>query len=279
MQHTKQKRRLARQIAAMPHFSLRLFAVCCLANLLFGSYASGAAAQPVIGWVTPPVWLQTQTENTSAPPGTTLTKQAWISTGRGGKAMILLGDEQVEINENSLWEWSGRNDGNTGNAVQGGMRVSTAIARSLPVEVQTADQTVRLYPDAPWQLLLDAGRDPVAAEGLVNYLRNSGYPVSEAQKIKHFFGDKWHIALNGFASEQAAAAMSHRLIALAPGIHDATVKLRSGEASATAPIDSTAPVALEASKRGPESSPPLPAKAPGDAPEEAASPASNTSRH
>lgn len=181
--------------------------------------ASNALAQPVIDWVTPPVWMQTQTENTSALPGTALTQQTWISTGRGGKAMIRLGAEQVEINENSLWEWAGPDDDSTGNAVQGGMRVSTAVTRgSAAGEILSADPPARLHHNAPWVLILEVGKDQGGAEALVNFLRNSGYPVSDGQRIKRFFGDKWQIWMNGFMSSQAATSMGNSLVALAPGI-------------------------------------------------------------
>ena len=195
------------------------------AGLLIATCAPNALAQPVIDWVTPPAWMQTQTENTSALPGTTLIKQAWISTGRGGKAMIQLGAEQVEINENSLWEWAGQNDGSTGNAVQGGMRVSNTVAKNpSAAKVPAADQPVRLHQNAPWMLVLDAGKDQGDAEGLVNFLRNSGYPVSDAQRIKRFFGDKWQIGVNGFMSSEAATTMGNSLVALAPGILGASAQ-------------------------------------------------------
>ena len=214
----------------MPHSHTHFLAACFSAGLLAVTGASNAVAQPVIDWVTPPVWMQTQTENSSALPGTALTKQAWISTGRGGKAMIRLGGEQVEINENSLWEWAGQNDGSTGNAVQGGMRVSTVVTRSTSAaEAPSADQPIRLHQNAPWMLVLDVGKDQSGAEGLVNFLRNSGYPVSEAQRIKRFFGDKWQIWVNGFMSSEAATSMGNSLVALAPGILGATAQRVAAE--------------------------------------------------
>ena len=209
----------------MSHSHTHFLTLFFSAGLLIATCVPNAAAQPVIDWVTPPAWMQTQTENTSALPGTTLIKQAWISTGRGGKAMIQLGAEQVEINENSLWEWAGQNDGSTGNAVQGGMRVSNTVAKNpSAAKVPAADQPVRLHQNAPWMLVLDAGKDQGDAEGLVNFLRNSGYPVSDAQRIKRFFGDKWQIGVNGFMSSEAATTMGNSLVALAPGILGASAQ-------------------------------------------------------
>lgn len=222
----------------MPYRHKKISLLLFSAGLLAASWASSTMAQPVIDWVTPPVWLQTETENTSAQPGTTLTKQAWVSTGRGGKAMVRLGREQVEIGENSLWEWTGQDDGSGGNAVQGEVRVSKVAAKSQAVaENPSVDQPVRLYQNAPWMLVLDVGSNQSAALGLVNFLRNSGYPVSEEQRVKRFFGDKWQIWLNGFASSEAAMSIGANLIALAPGILS-TVAQHS-------PLDETAAVKAE----------------------------------
>ena len=210
----------------MPHLHKKNSTFCFLTGLLASCWASGVMAQPVIDWVTPPVWVQTATENTSAQPGTTLTGQTWLSTGRGGKAMVRLGLEQIEITENSLWEWAGEDNGSSGNGVQGGIRVSTVSERSLAaLESPTTDQAVRLYHQAPWKLVLDVGGDQTAAEGLVNFLRNSGYPVSQAQRVKRFFGDKWQIMLNGLVSAEAAGSIAINLIALAPGIRGSRAEL------------------------------------------------------
>lgn len=151
--------------------------------------------------------------------------------------MVRLGREQVEIGENSLWEWTGQDDGSGGNAVQGGLRVSKVAAKGQDVaENPSVDQPVRLYQNAPWMLVLDVGGNQSVAVGLVNFLRNSGYPVSEEQRVKRFFGDKWQIWLNGFASSEAAMSIGANLLALAPGIL-ATVAQPS-------PPDETAPVKL-----------------------------------
>ena len=225
----------------MSHSRTHFLAVCLSAGLLAATCATEALAQPVIDWVTPPVWMQTPTENTSAIPGTTLNRQAWISTGRGGKAVIRLGSEQVEINENSLWEWAGQNDGSTGNAVQGGMRVSNAVARNTSAaDAPSADQLVRLHQNAPWMLVLDVGKEQAGAEGLVNFLRNSGYPVSEAQRIKRFFGDRWQIWVNGFMNGEAATTMGNSLMALAPGISGATAQRVASEEPAPPVVRSEA---------------------------------------
>ena len=71
--------------------------------------------------------------------------------------MVRLGREQVEIGENSLWEWTGQDDGSGGNAVQGGVRVSKVAAKSQAVaENPSVDQPVRLYQNAPWMLVFPA---------------------------------------------------------------------------------------------------------------------------
>jgi len=254
------------QTVNMPQSHTHFQAAGLLAGLLIATCALNAAAQPVIDWVTPPVWIQTQTDNTSAVPGTTLIRQTWISTGRGGRAMIRLGLEQVEINENSLWEWAGQNDGSSGNAVQGGMRVSSALAAvPLAAEVPSADQPVRLHQNAPWMLALDAGKDQGGAEGLSNFLRNSGYPASEPQRIKRFFGDRWQIGVNGFMSSEAATAMGNSLLALAPGILGATAqRVAIQEAAPVASGNAVAPAVAA-----------VPGKTPEELPEEVATPLRN----
>ena len=262
----------------MPHLHTHFLAACFSAGLLVATVASNAVAQPVIDWVTPPVWMQTQTENTAVLPGTTLTKQAWISTGRGGKAMIRLGGEQVEINENSLWEWAGQNDGSTGNAVQGGMRVSTAVARNLSTtDTPSADQPIRLHQNAPWMLVLDVGKDQSGAEALANFLRNSGYPVSEAQRIKRFFGDKWQIWVNGFMSSEAATSMGHSLVALAPGILGAAAQRVAAEEPAAMVVAAPVPALADHADAGASTVSVTPVKPAEEAPEEVRSPATSLS--
>ena len=182
------------------------------------SWVACARGDPVIDWVTPPVWLQTQTENTPAWPGMTVTGQAWLATGKGGKVMVRLGLKQVELDENSLWEWAGKEDGSGGNTVQGRVREGPAPVRGQAFKNRSDDQSVRLHEGAPWRLVLDAGENQSVAEGLVLFLRNSGYPVSTAQKMQDVSGVKWQIWLAGFMSSEAAASIGANLVALAPGI-------------------------------------------------------------
>ncbi|MBC7608514.1 MAG: hypothetical protein H7228_02900 [Polaromonas sp.] len=203
----------------IPHFSVLSFAA---------SYLSCAMAGPLIDWVTPPVWLQTQSENTSAQPGTTLTEQSWISTGRGGKAVVMMGIELVEIEENSLWEWSGLDNGSTGSVIQGRMRVSTAASKAQGlIDSATGDAPPRLYPNAPWRLTLDAGDDETAAQKLVVFLKNSGYPVGGTHKTQLDYGLMWQIWLEGFQTNEAAITIGTNLMALAPAIFSATPELKN----------------------------------------------------
>lgn len=199
-------------------FSVGLLGSCALTN---------ASAGPVIDWVTPPAWLQTLAENTPALPGTALNVQTWISTGRGGKALIVIGSEQVEIDENSVWEWSGNDDGSTGNAIQGVMRVSTSQnLGNIQTQTTETGQAVRFFRTAPWLLLLDAGNDQAAALKLVDFLRNSGYPAKAAQQVQPDNNAKWQIRLEGLLSKEAAMAVGTRLKALAPAILSASPELK-----------------------------------------------------
>jgi len=149
-----------------------------------------------------------------------VTGQAWIATGRGGKAVIRIDQEQVELEENALWEWTGKDDGGTGNAVQGKIRVGYA-----PGQVKTAsdkpstDPSVRLQQNAAWLLVLDVGTDQSAAEGMAAFLKFSGYPVNPAQQVQP---PRWQIWLDGFMSPQAAQSVGKSLQSLAPGIVSAT---------------------------------------------------------
>lgn len=197
------------------------------AGLLASAALTNASAGPVIDWVTPPAWLQTGTENTPALPGTALSVQTWISTGRGGKALVVIGGEQVEIDENSVWEWSGLDDGNTGNTIQGGMRVSTSQnLANIQTQTTEIEQAARFYRRAPWILLLDAGNDQAAALKLVDFLKNSGYPVKAAQQVQPDNGAKWQIWLEGLPSKDASMAVGIRLRALAPAILSASPELK-----------------------------------------------------
>lgn len=213
------------------HHSFNTFpALFFSVTLLAGSWTPGAVAGPVIESVTPPVWLQTQSQNTSAQPGTALSGQSWISTGRGGRAVVTMGHEQVEIDENSQWEWSGMDDGSTGNAIQGRMRVSIAAPKGqLMPENPQGDTPPRLYRKAPWMLVLAAGDEQATAERLVNFLKNSGYPVGAAQQVQLDSGLVWQIRLEGLPTSEAAVALGSRLMALAPAIVSATPELKSAD--------------------------------------------------
>lgn len=218
------------------HHSFNTFpALFFSVTLLAGSWTPGAVAGPVIESVTPPVWLQTQSQNTAAQPGTALTGQTLISTGRGGRAVVTMGQEQVEIDENSQWEWSGMDDGSAGNTIQGAMRVGTAQPKGQPLTESAAGDTApRLYRKAPWMLVLAAGDDQVAAQRLVNFLNNSGYPVGAAQQVQLDSGLMWQIRLEGLTTSEAAMAIGGRLMALAPAIFSATPELKNTD-TPTAP--------------------------------------------
>lgn len=198
-----------------------------LASLLAAMGVTSASAGAIIEWVTPPAWLQTETEDSSAMPGKSLNSQSWITTGRGGRALIRVGQEQIEIDENSVWEWSGLDDGGTGNTIQGQMRVSTSQA-SVTSQPQTtaADQALRFYRKAPWILLLDAGDDPDAALHLVDFLRNSGFPIKSVQQVQQDSTSKLQIWFEGLPSKDAATSLGSQLRALAPAILSTTPELK-----------------------------------------------------
>ena len=204
-------------------FSTFVFSAGLIASVML----TNARAGPVIDWVTPPAWIQTQTENTPALPGTALSVQTWISTGRGGKALVVIGNEQVEIDENSVWEWSGKDDGNTGNTIQGSMRVGTSQnMTNIQTQATETGQATRFYRRSPWILLLDAGNDQAAALNLVDFLKNSGYPVKTAQQVQPDNRAMWQIWLEGLPSKDTAIAVGVRLRALAPAILSVSPELK-----------------------------------------------------
>lgn len=189
-------------------------------SLVLSTLLSEAAAAPFIEWVSPPVWLETRAGNEPAQAGTSITSQTWITTGRGGSVMVRLASEQVEIDENSMWEWQGQDNGSTGNALQGrvrmGARVQTAESKL------NAPGVTRLYFNAPWTLVLNAGDEEANAQRLVLFLRKSGYPLQET-KYKQADGTaSWHLLVAGFLSNEAAMIMGKQLMALAPGIVSAS---------------------------------------------------------
>lgn len=214
-----------------PTFPSSAFSIfVLLAGLLTPIGVTRANTGAIIEWVTPPAWLQTQTENSSAMPGKSFSGRAWITTGRGGRALVRVGNEQIEIDENSVWEWSGLDDGSSGNAIQGGVRMSTtrASAGSMPPTTTTtsAEQALRFYRNAPWILLLDVGNDQAAGLKLVDFLSNSGYPVKAARQGQTDNSAKWQIWLEGLPSKDAAVAVGARLRALTPAILSASPELR-----------------------------------------------------
>ncbi len=217
-----------------------------LAAFLALSWVGCAVAQPLVEWVTPPAWLQTDTEITPARPGVVISAQAVLTTGRGGKALVRVGREQVQIDENSLWEWSGPDDASVGNAVQGHIHVGTTAPRALaPTQNTFSELSVRLYPAAPWALVLDAGESQGTAQTLVQFLSNSGYPVNTAQAVEEGAKPHWTIRLDGFMRSDEAANVGAVLMALAPGILAATPKQQALPVE-PAPLAATAQMTLPA---------------------------------
>ena len=203
--------------------SNRFFRLYFCAGFMTLCWVSCAVAEPLIEWVTPPAWLQTDTDITPARPGMSISAQAVITTGRGGKAMVRVGRDRVQIEENSLWEWSGQDDAGVGNAVQGQIHVGTTIPRGLtPLQSAVDESSVRLYPTAPWALVLDVGESQGTAQTLVQFLSNSGYPVSAARAVEQDAKLRWNISLDGFLRSEDAANVGAVLMALAPGILSAT---------------------------------------------------------
>lgn len=175
-----------------------------------------------------------------------LTGQSWISTGRGGRAVVTIGQEQVEIDENSLWEWSGNDDGSAGNTIQGRMRVGTALPKGRAVPDSAPDDaTPRLYRKAPWMLILDAGEEQAAAQRLVGFLKNSGYPVDAAQQVRLKSGVVWQIWLQGLATRAAALALGTQLMALAPAIFSATPEQNNEPVAPSAQEEATEKKSVE----------------------------------
>lgn len=189
---------------------------------------NNATGAPFIEWVSPPAWVETQLGNEPAQPGASIGGQTLITTGRAGKVMVRLDHEQVELNENSMWEWQDRVSGSTGNAMQGRVRVGTPYARVMPVEgVQLGEGPIRLYSNAPWTLILDTGTHEVNALRLTHFLRKSGYPVKAESRLEKSDVTAWQILLEGFMSSEAAVTMGAQLMGLAPGIVSATYRHQS----------------------------------------------------
>lgn len=216
-----------RSIPKLPKPLLGLGLALCA---LLGS----AAGEPRVEWVSPPAWLETRAGHEPAQPGTLLTAQTWITTGRAGKALVRLGHEQVELDENSMWEWQGQSNGSTGNALQGKVRVGTFAARALTADGTAQDGAIRLYVNAPWTLVLDVGEDAINAQRVLLFLRRSGYPV-RAESLRHKTGSvAWQLLLDGFMSSAAALTIGGQLMGLAPGIASATYQPKPSLAPAKA---------------------------------------------
>lgn len=204
--------------------SIPKFYVC----LVFCALLNDATGAPFIEWVSPPAWVETRLGNEPAQAGMPITGQTLITTGRAGKVLVRLDQEQVELHENSMWEWQDQGSGSTGNAMQGRVRVGSPSARSLPLEGgPMGDGPVRLYANAPWTLILEAGEQEVNAQRLALFLRKSGYPVKAEQSRETKGAVTWQLLLAGFMSSEAAIAMGTQLMALAPGIVSATYQHQS----------------------------------------------------
>jgi hypothetical protein len=122
-----------------------------------------------------------------------------------------------------MWEWQGRDDGSTGNAMQGRVRVGTSSARVQPLNGNAVNEgPVRLYVNGPWTLALDVGEHEANAQRLVLFLRKSGYPVRAEQLPEKNGAGNWQLLLEGFMSGETAITMGAQLMGLAPGIVAAT---------------------------------------------------------
>lgn len=142
---------------------------------------------------------------------------------RTSKVMVRLDREQVELDENSMWEWQGGN-GSTGNAMQGQVRMGASTARLQAADNLPGEGPVRLYANGPWTLVLDVGQEALGAQRLLIFLRRSGYPI-KAEPLRDTSGiATWQLLLEGFMSSEAAITMGGRIMGLAPGIVSATYK-------------------------------------------------------
>ena len=98
------------------------------------------------------------------------------------------------------------------------------------------DGPIRLYANAPWTLILEAGEQEVNAQRLALFLRKSGYPVKAEQSRETKGAVTWQLLLAGFMSSEAAIAMGTQLMALAPGIVAATYQHQTPKTSNEATV-------------------------------------------
>lgn len=139
--------------------------------------------------------------------------------------LVRLTLDQVELEENSMWEWQGQDNGSTGNTLQGHARVGSSTTRTQAVNM--GDGPIRIQFNAPWTLVLNVGDQETNAQRLVLYLRKSGYPLQTQRQLEANGDVTWQLRLDGLMSNEAAITMGKKLMGLAPGIVSAGYQLNA----------------------------------------------------
>ena len=183
------------------------------------AHAFIGAATPIIEWVSPPAWLQTGEATLPAKPGMAIVGPAWLVTGRGGRAAVRVQTEEIRIADDAVWHWSGPQDAGSGNVVQGSVRVGVPQDPDrVPLHTNTSHSPIRLHRDGRWLLLLGPGTQLSNATRMVNFMRNSGYPVRlDARKMSDDEAE-WWVALDGFREAEWAMNAGRQLSANVLGL-------------------------------------------------------------
>lgn len=179
----------------------------------------GAAAQAVVEWVAPPVWMQTPEAIVAVQPGMRVAPQSWLVTGRGGEVGVGIGQELVILGPDGVWQ-APVGEG-SGNAIQGEVRMRTFNPRIVQIEERrllASSPLALLRQGADWQLFLRTGSDAQTAQALHGFLNGNGYPVRLAAPRGGADAPGGWLLLEGFRSEEAARAAGEHLATNIPWI-------------------------------------------------------------
>ena len=212
------------------------------------------AADPVaaVDWVSPPAWIQSESQSAALRPGTSIAEGNTVITGAGGGASIRVDAErQLLISERSAWTWNGATDGGSGDIQQGEVHVyNTRSSRHLGREEGSgagASASFRLHADGAWRLTLFSTPRRTSAEELRHHLERNGFPAALDAPVEG--GEQlFKIVIAGFRVMEDADRAARSLKGKFPGVAEPRVERESSAPIAAAPAPELALIAQRAQK-------------------------------
>ena len=220
------------------------------ALLLYSGGADAADPAAAVEWVSPPAWIQSDSQSAALRPGMAIAEGDTVVTGAGGSASIRVDAErQLLISERSAWTWNGAAEGGSGDIQQGEVHVyNTRASRQPPTEEEpggSESASFRLHADGAWRLTLFSSPRRTSAEELRKHLERNGFPAALDVPVE---GDEhsFKIVIAGFRTKEDADKAAQNLKGKFPGVAEPRVERETSAPVAFAPVQELAVIAARA---------------------------------